>query len=145
MSFLGATGTPVLDFWWRLLWVSTPEWVLPYSLFAEANVMYILRDPPLVLHIANLLTDDIAGCWQGSYLGILLAPVRLKHTIIRYFFIAWTIESTERNFSQYDRHSLVLANLFTNIHNNCTYEGISWKYCNKALYSIVLYCHLCVS
>ena len=31
MSFFGATGTPVLDFWWRLLWVSKPEWVLPYS------------------------------------------------------------------------------------------------------------------
>ena len=26
-----ATGTPVLDFWWRLLWVSKPEWVLLYS------------------------------------------------------------------------------------------------------------------
>ena len=33
MSFLGATGTPVLDFLWHLLWVSKPEWVLPYSLF----------------------------------------------------------------------------------------------------------------
>ena len=44
MSFFGATGTPVLDFWWRLLWGSKPEWVLPYSLFAEANVMYIPRD-----------------------------------------------------------------------------------------------------
>ena len=30
MSYFGATGTPVLDFWWRLLWVSKPEWVLPY-------------------------------------------------------------------------------------------------------------------
>ena len=27
----GATGTPVLDFWCRLLWVSKPESVLPYS------------------------------------------------------------------------------------------------------------------
>ena len=27
--FFGATGTLVLDFWWRLLWVSKPEWVLP--------------------------------------------------------------------------------------------------------------------
>ena len=27
--------------WWRLLWGSKPELVLPYSLFAEANVMYI--------------------------------------------------------------------------------------------------------
>ena len=29
MSF-GATGTPVLDFSWCLLWVSKPEWVLTY-------------------------------------------------------------------------------------------------------------------
>ena len=28
-----------------------PEWVLPYSLFAQANVMYIPQDPPLVLHL----------------------------------------------------------------------------------------------
>ena len=38
MSFLGATGTPVLDFWWRLLWVSKPEWVLPYSLFLRRRM-----------------------------------------------------------------------------------------------------------
>ena len=31
MSYFGATGTPVLDFWWCLFWVSKPEWVLPYS------------------------------------------------------------------------------------------------------------------
>ena len=30
MSYFGATGTPVLDFWWRLFWVSKPKWVLPY-------------------------------------------------------------------------------------------------------------------
>ena len=51
MSFFGATGTPVLDFWWCLLWGSKPEWVLPYSLFVEANVMYIPQDPLLVLHL----------------------------------------------------------------------------------------------
>ena len=40
MSFFGATGTSVLDFWWSLPWVSKPEWVLPYSLFCggECNV-----------------------------------------------------------------------------------------------------------
>ena len=38
---LGATGTPVLDFWLRLLCVSKPAWVLPYLLFAKANVMHI--------------------------------------------------------------------------------------------------------
>ena len=51
MSFLGATGSPVLGCWLRLLCLSKPEWVLPYLLFAEANVMYIPRDPPLVLHV----------------------------------------------------------------------------------------------
>ena len=38
--FCGATDTPVSDVWWRLLWVSKPEWVLPYSSLAEA---YMLR------------------------------------------------------------------------------------------------------
>ena len=36
---------------------------------AEANVMYIPWKPALVLHIANLLMDGIAGCWPGSYLA----------------------------------------------------------------------------
>ena len=38
--FLGATGTNVLDFWCRLLWVLKPEWVLSYSLLCrgECNV-----------------------------------------------------------------------------------------------------------
>ena len=39
MSYFGATGTPVLDFWWRLLWGVKPEWVLPYSHYGgECNV-----------------------------------------------------------------------------------------------------------
>ena len=55
MSFFGDTGTPVLDFWWRVLWGSKPEWALPYLLFAEANVMYIPWDPALVLHLPTSL------------------------------------------------------------------------------------------
>ena len=39
-SFCGATDTPVSDFWWCLLWVSKPEWVLPYSSLAEAYVLH---------------------------------------------------------------------------------------------------------
>ena len=37
--FCGATDTPVSDFWWCLLWVSKPEWVLPYSSLVEAYVL----------------------------------------------------------------------------------------------------------
>ena len=37
--FCGATDTPILDFWWRLLWVLKPEWVLPYSSLVEAYVL----------------------------------------------------------------------------------------------------------
>ena len=57
MSCFGATDTPVLDFWWRLIRI------------AEANVMYIPWDPPLVPHIADLLMVSIVGRWQGSYLA----------------------------------------------------------------------------
>ena len=38
--FCRATDTPVSDFWWCLLWVSKPEWVLPYLSLAEAYVLH---------------------------------------------------------------------------------------------------------
>ena len=38
----GATDTPVSDFWWRLLWVSKPEWVLPYSSLVEAYMLHYM-------------------------------------------------------------------------------------------------------
>ena len=85
MSYFGATGTPVLDFWWRLLWVLKPEWFCLIRI-AEANVMYISWDPPLVLHVAGLLTDSIAGRRPGSYLAqgyYCVAAVSLEPTINR--------------------------------------------------------------
>ena len=42
--FCGATDTPILDFWWRLFWVSKPEWVLPYSSLAEAYLKLNIFD-----------------------------------------------------------------------------------------------------
>ena len=38
--FCGATDTPILDFWWCLLWVSKPEWGLPYLSLAEAYMLH---------------------------------------------------------------------------------------------------------
>ena len=32
MSFSEAINTPVLDFWWCLLWVSKPEWAALFAL-----------------------------------------------------------------------------------------------------------------
>ena len=40
--FCGATDTPVSDFWWRLLWVSKPEWVLPYLSLAEVYILHYM-------------------------------------------------------------------------------------------------------
>ena len=53
---------------------------------AEANVMYIPWDPPLVLHVADLLTDSIAGRRPGSYLAqgyYYVAAVSLEPAINR--------------------------------------------------------------
>ena len=49
-----------------LLWVLKPEWVLPHLHLAK---VYIICSwgPPLVLHIADLLTVSIVGHWPGSY------------------------------------------------------------------------------
>ena len=64
-----ASGTPVLDSWWRLLWVSKPEWVLPYLLFfAAADVLYIPWDSPLILHMPT--------SWQSAS-----PPVLSQHTV----------------------------------------------------------------
>ena len=51
MSFLGATGTPVLDFWQYLLWVSSQSSFCLVCFFVEENVMHMSLDPPLVLHM----------------------------------------------------------------------------------------------
>ena len=32
MYFYEAIDTSVLDFWWRLLWVSKPEWAVLFTL-----------------------------------------------------------------------------------------------------------------
>ena len=52
---------PVLDFWWRLLWVSKPEWFLPYLLFCggKCNV-HSPRSTSGATH-ANLLVVSIAA------------------------------------------------------------------------------------
>ena len=67
MSFLGATGTPVLDFWWRLLWVSNQERVLPYSHYRSECNVHSLRSTSGATH-ADLL---VAG----------LLPVLSPHTV----------------------------------------------------------------
>ena len=42
MSYLGATGTPVLGFCYHLPWVFKPEWVMPYlHCRGECNVHYL--------------------------------------------------------------------------------------------------------
>ena len=51
----GATGTPVLDFWWRLLWVSKPGWVLPHSLLCGGKYSVHSWDPSLVLQMLTSL------------------------------------------------------------------------------------------
>ena len=75
MSFFGATGTPVLDFWWRLLWVSKPEWVLPYSLFLRRRMSCTfprftsgatLADLLALVHSRSLPT---CMCRGGTWLG----------------------------------------------------------------------------
>ena len=50
IPFCGATYTPVLNFWWYLLWVLKPEWAAIFML-AGAYVLYIPSDSPLLWHL----------------------------------------------------------------------------------------------
>ena len=58
--YFGATGTPALDFWWRLLWVSKPLWLLSYSQCGGKYNVRPLRSTS-VLHIASLLMVSNVG------------------------------------------------------------------------------------
>ena len=68
---------PFLDFWWHLLWVSKPEWILPYSLFywGECNV-HSLRSTSCVTHttswqsIVQLVTSPHASTEVGLGLDL---------------------------------------------------------------------------
>ena len=57
--FCGATDTPVLDFWWRLPWVSKPRWT---RLHAFLPACYS-SDSPLVQH----LLTSWQPAWQPSH------------------------------------------------------------------------------
>ena len=43
MSIFGATDAPISDFWWRLLWVSKPEWAALVMLGGGVCVTHSLR------------------------------------------------------------------------------------------------------
>ena len=51
MFFIGATGTPVLDFWWCLSKFQSQSELCLICIFVGMNVMHIPQDPPLVLHV----------------------------------------------------------------------------------------------
>ena len=64
--FVGATDTPVLDFWWRLLWVSKPEWVLPYShlvlLCVTCSLRFTFGPTPANLLVVSMAAKPISIC-----------------------------------------------------------------------------------
>ena len=61
--FCGTTGTPVLDIWWCLLWVSKPEWAALIEI-AEAYMFHVPWDSPPVQH----LPTSWWPAWQPSHL-----------------------------------------------------------------------------
>ena len=48
--FCGATETPVLDFWWCILWFQSKSG-RHYLHLAEAYVLYVPRDSPMVWYL----------------------------------------------------------------------------------------------
>ena len=74
MSFLTATGTRVLDFWWCLLWVSKPKWVLPNLLFCRGECYVHLPRSTSGATCADLLTAGIAA---GHFLTCIRTSVYL--------------------------------------------------------------------
>ena len=60
MSIFGATDTPVLDFWWRLLSVSKPEWTTLFALGGRICDIHSLR-------YTSSATCEVLGRSLGVY------------------------------------------------------------------------------
>ena len=73
-SFCGATDTPVLDFWWRLLWVSKPEWVALFMLGGGIGVTHSLRftfgATPVDLLAASMAAELSLPCTCEALVGL---------------------------------------------------------------------------
>ena len=62
---------PVLDFWWCLLRVSKPEWVLPYLHLAEAYVIYTFTSgvTPLPVYNASIAASHLPHMRVSAEVG----------------------------------------------------------------------------
>ena len=75
MSFYGATDTPVLDFWWCILWFSNPEWSDLFALGGGVpqDSQFPLPFRPWSQHGRDCLHSP--GFCRGSYDPVLLGLV----------------------------------------------------------------------
>ena len=121
MSFLGATGTPVLHFWWCLLWVSKPEWLLPYS---HCRCQCDVHSP-----------RSTSGATHADLLAASLPPVLSLHTVAEV-----RLQGFELVLSKYlwFRRSTNWAKLWRDSMN---FEGgRSQRYCNQLPQSFHSHC-----
>ena len=58
--FCRVTDTPVLDFWWHLLWISKPEWA-PLFTLGNGICVTVPWDSPSGVTPANLLAASMAA------------------------------------------------------------------------------------
>ena len=61
MSIFGATDTPVSAFWWRLLWVSKPEWAALFELCRGVHDIRSLRFTSGVTPLPVYMASTAAG------------------------------------------------------------------------------------
>ena len=77
MSFRGATDTPVLDFWWHLLWVSEPEQ------FFRSPGPFWSQLITLVFYLSDLTLRYQSQCTFGSYLVLHLPNLPRLFVLVR--------------------------------------------------------------
>ena len=133
MSFLGAIGTTVLDFWWHIFWVSKPEWVLPYWPFYRGKCNeHSLRSTSGATH-ANLFVSGIAASHFSTCISRGGTWLRFKWAITHSgFFLIHIVEA----IVMYIPWDLPLV---LHIANRLTVDIVRWQFKMMAQY-----CHLAV-
>ena len=68
LTFFGMTDTPVLAFWWCVLWVSKPEWAALFTLGRGVHVTYSMKSASGVTPTDHLTAGIAAVPFTSTYL-----------------------------------------------------------------------------
>ena len=105
MFYFGATTSPVLDFWWRLLWVSKPVWILSHLHCRGKCYVHSLRSTSGATYIQPL---------HDEHCGVAIQDEQYFHLLMYFDYaclinISWCSTRGEQSYPWNGFHCVLYA------------------------------------